>query len=157
MGKFRGKIESLDYATLQKVEAGTSVTIDGIEFTPEDILVYREAKPGTDAVTNRFITINLDCTLDQELIDEGLAREFVNRIQQARKTARLNVSDRVKITLVLDGPEKDQLKGVVLKHKAHIQSETLATEINFSDQQVPTLIQGLPILETACGVGLQTT
>lgn len=154
MGKFRGKIESLDYATLQKVEAGQNVTIDGIEFTPEEILVYREAKPGTHAVTNRFITINLDCALDQELIDEGLAREFVNRIQQARKNARLNVSDRVKVTVVLSGPEKDQLKGVIQKHKAHIASETLAHDISVADQFAGA-VEGLPVLETSCHIGLQ--
>ena len=156
MGKFRGKIESLDYATLQKVEAGNNTMIDGVEFTPEDILVYREAKPGTQAFTNRFITINLDCVLDQELIDEGLAREFVNRIQQARKTARLNVSDRVKVTVVLAGPEKDQLQNVIQKHKAHIASETLAHEILVADAHA-SAVEGLPVLETACHIGLQVT
>jgi isoleucyl-tRNA synthetase len=155
MGKFRGKIEALDYATLQKVEAGHNVTIDGIEFTPEEILVYREAKAGTQAVTNRFITINMDCTLDQELIDEGLAREIVNRIQQARKTANLNVSDRVVITLVFDGPECAKLEQVLAQHKAHIQSETLGTSILVGNRTPgDTLLEGLPILETALRVGL---
>lgn len=155
MGKFRGKIEALDYATLQKVEAGQNVTVDGIEFTPEEILVYREAKPGTQAVTNRFITINMDCTLDQELIDEGLAREFVNRIQQARKAARLNVSDRVNVTLKLTGAEAEQLRGVLLKHKAHIASETLALDIQIAESGAD-FKEGLPILETACAIGLKT-
>jgi isoleucyl-tRNA synthetase len=156
MGKFRGKIEALDYATLQKVEAGHNVTVEGIEFTPEEILVYREAKPGTQAVTNRFITINMDCTLDQELIDEGLAREMVNRIQQARKTANLNVSDRVAITIVLDGPESAKLEQVLIQHKAHIQNETLGTSISIGSlQHQEPLLDGLPILDTAFRVGLK--
>ncbi|MFP5458414.1 MAG: isoleucine--tRNA ligase [Bacteriovoracia bacterium] len=154
MGKFRAKIEALDYATLQKLEAGAHVTLDGVDFGPEEILVYREAKPGTDAVTNRFITINLPCTLDQELIDEGLAREFVNRIQQARKTARLNVSDRVKVSVVLSGPEASQLTAVLEKHRAHIASETLAQEISVV-ASFPGAIDGLPVLETNCSIGLE--
>lgn len=152
MGKFRGKIESLDYATLQKVEAGTNVKIDGIEFTPEDILVYREAKAGSQALTNRFITINLDCTLDQELIDEGLAREVVSRIQQARKTANLNVSDRVSITLELDGPDKAEIERVIKKHQSHIQSETLGTDIHFGGAG-KAIYDGAMILETALKIG----
>lgn len=154
MGKYRGKIESLDYATLQKVEAGANVTIDGIDFTPEDILVYREAKSDSQSLTNRFITINLDCTLDQELIDEGLAREVVSRIQQARKTANLNVSDRVSITLELDGPDKNEIERVIKKHQAHIQSETLGTEIHFGGAG-KAIYDGSTILETALKIGFQ--
>ncbi|MBY0515998.1 MAG: isoleucine--tRNA ligase [Bacteriovoracaceae bacterium] len=153
MGKFRGKIEALDYATLQKVEAGEHTVIEGIDFSPEEILVYREAKSGTQAVTNRFITINMDCTLDQELIDEGLAREIVNRIQQSRKSARLNVSDRVNVTIVFDGPESDQLKSVISKHQKHIAHETLASQIAVSETG-KSLIEALPVLETKCSIGL---
>jgi isoleucyl-tRNA synthetase len=133
MGKFRGKIEALDYATLQKVEAGTNVTIDGIEFTPEEILVYREAKAGTQALTNRFITINLDCSLDQDLINEGLARELVNRIQQARKSSGMNVADRVAVSLLFQGPEAKQLLGVAKSFADYIKSETLTGELAASE------------------------
>lgn len=154
MGKFRGKIESLDYATLQKMEQGHNTTIDGIEFTPEEILVYREAKAGTQAFTNRFITINLDCTLDQDLIDEGLAREVVSRIQQARKTANLNVSDRVNVSLWMEGPESEQLKGVVQKHLAHIQAETLAKDIQFNGTANSPL-EAAAILDTSVRIALQ--
>ena len=41
----------------------------------------------------------MDCTLDQDLIDEGLAREMVNRIQKTRKDLNFNVSDRIEITI----------------------------------------------------------
>jgi isoleucyl-tRNA synthetase len=98
----------------------------------------------------------MDCTLDQELIDEGLAREMVNRIQQARKTAKLNVSDRVSITIVLDGPESAKLEQVINQHKVHIQNETLGTSITVgSMQHQEPLLNGLPILDTAFRVGLK--
>lgn len=121
MGAYRAKIEALDYATLQKVEAGQTTTIDGKEFSAEEILVYREAKTGTQATTNRFITISLDCTLDQDLIDEGLAREMVSAIQKKRKEAGLNVTDRIGLKM----KTTSSLEAVFRKHEAYIASETL--------------------------------
>ena len=154
MGKYKGAIESLDYQTLQSVEAGKTTTLMGVEFSPEEILVYREAKAGTQALTNRFITINLDCTLDQELIDEGLARELINRIQQARKSANLNVADRVKAVVVFEGPEKAQLEGVLLKHKSYIASETLAVELSVQSSHSKAQA-GAVVLETNCSIALE--
>lgn len=154
MGKYKGAIESLDYQTLQSVEAGKTTFVMGVEFSPEEILVYREAKAGTQALTNRFITINLDCTLDQELIDEGLARELINRIQQARKSANLNVADRVKAVVVFEGPEKAQLEGVLLKHKSYIASETLAVDLSTNNNH-PKAQPAAIVLETSCSIALE--
>jgi isoleucyl-tRNA synthetase len=154
MGKYKGAIESLGYQTLQLVEAGKTTTLMGVEFSPEEILVYREAKAGTQALTNRFITINMDCTLDQELIDEGLAREIINRIQQARKSANLNVADRVKAVVVFEGPEKAQLEGVLLKHKNYIASETLAVDLTVQSSHSKAQAGAL-VLETNCSIALE--
>lgn len=154
MGKYKGAIESLDYATLQRVEAGQTTTLMGVEFTPEEILVYREAKSGTQALTNRFITINMDCTLDQELIDEGLARELINRIQQARKSAKLNVADRVKTVIVFEGAEKAQLESVLTKHKNYIAGETLSVDLSFASSH-PQAAPSTDVLETRLAIALE--
>ncbi len=154
MGKYKGAIESLDYATLQRVEAGQTTQVMGVEFSPEEILVYREAKTGTQALTNRFITINMDCTLDQELIDEGLARELINRIQQARKAANLNVADRVKAVIVFDGPEKAQLEAILMKHKTYIASETLSVDLSHQSSH-PKAQAATGVLETSCLIALE--
>ena len=68
-----------------KVEAGESINLMDIDLTPEDLLIYREAQEGSSAISNRWISIDLDTNLTQELINEGLAREVVNRIQRSRK------------------------------------------------------------------------
>src|SRR5690606_34474358 len=96
-GRFRGLIEQLDSAALNQLQDSGSLTLDGHTFSVDDILVYREAKPGTEALSNRFISIDLDCALDQSLVAEGLAREVVNRIQKTRKDQGLNVSDRIAV------------------------------------------------------------
>src|SRR5690606_8848245 len=74
MGAYKALIEKLPSLDVQKIEEGQKITLKDKDFDATEILVFRSAKEGTQAVTNRFITIDLDCTLDQDLIDEGLAR-----------------------------------------------------------------------------------
>jgi isoleucyl-tRNA synthetase len=92
-----------------------------------NFLIFREAKEGTQALSNRFISIDLDCQLTDELVDEGLARECINRIQRTRKELGLNVEDRIKITFT---SESNRLKDAILKHKDYICGETLALSLS---------------------------
>ena len=96
-GRFRGLIEQLDSVALNRLQDSGSLALEGQTFSADDILVYREAKPGTEALSNRFISIDMDCALDDSLVAEGLAREVVNRIQKTRKDQGLNVSDRIAV------------------------------------------------------------
>jgi isoleucyl-tRNA synthetase len=118
---FRPLIEKLSSVEVQKIEDGGTVNLNGVIFNSEEILVFRTAKEGTQAVTNRFVTIDLDCTLDQDLIDEGLAREIVSRIQKTRKDSNFNVSDRIEVTV----HTSEMLAKVFLKYQSYIASETL--------------------------------
>ena len=124
MGLYTKKISDIGYKELAQLENGKSVSIEGKEFTPEEILTFREAKAGTQAVTNRFITIDMNCTLDQKLIDEGLAREMVNRIQKTRKEVGFNVDDRISIKVFTN----EALSKVFTEFKDYISSETLTVE-----------------------------
>ncbi|MCM2349071.1 MAG: isoleucine--tRNA ligase [Bacteriovoracaceae bacterium] len=133
MGAFKSVIEKLSSSDVQKIEAGDKVTINNVDFDSSEILVHRNAKPGTQAVTNRLITIDLDCTLDQDLIDEGLAREMVNRIQKTRKDSNFNVADRIEVT-VFTTPELAQ---VFNKYQSYIASETLMLKGSVSDTKLP--------------------
>lgn len=121
MGAFKALIEKLSSADVQKIEDGGTITLNGVGFNAEEVLVLRTAKTGTQAMTNRFVTIDLDCTLDQDLIDEGLAREMVNRIQKTRKDSNFNVADRVEITI----HTSEALAKVFQKYQSYISSETL--------------------------------
>lgn len=124
MGSFKALIEKLPSADVLKIENGGKVTLNRVDFDSNEILVFRNAKPGTQAMTNRLITIDMDCTLDQDLIDEGLAREMVNRIQKTRKDTNFNVADRIECT-VYTTPE---LAKVFEKFQSYISSETLMTK-----------------------------
>lgn len=121
MGAFKVLIEKLSSGDVQKIEDGGTIKLNNVDFSSEEILVQRTAKAGTQAVTNRLVTIDLDCTLDQDLIDEGLAREMVSRIQKTRKDSNFNVADRIEVTV----HTSETLAKVFLKYQDYISSETL--------------------------------
>jgi len=124
-GKVRKQIEALGVSELSELEQNGELTLDGEVFKTEDILVFREAKEGTQALSNRYISIDLDCELNPELIHEGLAREVVNRIQKTRKDLGFNVDDRINVGFETD-PE---LAEAILKHTEYIGSETLSVKL----------------------------
>lgn len=133
MGAFKVLIEKLSSADVQKIENGGKVTLNGVDFDANEVLVQRNAKPGTQAMTNKLITIDMDCTLDQDLIDEGLAREMVNRIQKSRKDSNFNVADRIECH-VYTTPE---LAKVFEKYQSYISSETLMLKGVVSKDKLP--------------------
>jgi len=126
---FKALIDQLDSKTIVDLQEKGSVILDGTAFVADDILVYRQAKPGTNAVSDRYISIDLDCSLDDELIQEGLAREVVSRIQKSRKDSGLNVIDRIDLSIQTDSI----VKQAVSAHLDYIKAETLCTELVFVD------------------------
>ena len=132
MGIFKALIEKLSSSDVQKIEDGGIIKLNNIDFNAEEILVIRTAKVGTQAMTNRFVTIDLECTLDQDLIDEGLAREMVNRIQKTRKDSNFNVADRIDVTV----HTSEMLAKVFQKYQSYISSETLMVKASVSATSV---------------------
>jgi isoleucyl-tRNA synthetase len=124
-GKFRQAISKMTASDLLNLEEAGEIEIMGEKLSPSDILIFREAKEGSEALSNRFISIELDCNLTDDLIAEGLAREVVNRIQKSRKELGLNVSDRIQITYNGD----DKISHIIQVHKAYISKETLAVSL----------------------------
>ena len=75
----------------------------------------------------------MDSTLTPDLIEEGLAREVINRIQRSRKDAGFNVSDRIEITFAAS-PE---LLVAISNHEDHIRHETLALKLQEVSSELP--------------------
>lgn len=128
--QYKSLIESLPAAQLKKFQEAGSITLENETFSSDDILIFREAKAGTEALSDRFITIDLDIKLDAVLIREGLAREVVNRIQKTRKDLNLNVSDRIKVSY----HAADELLQAIDEHRDYIAGETLATQLEAGGQ-----------------------
>ena len=129
-GKFMGLIKNLKTETLKEFENNGSLILEGETLGSDDIFVYREPKEGIDALSNRWITIDIDTVLTEDLINEGLAREVVNRVQKSRKDLNFNVEDRINIKIKTD----ENLKKVIKKFEDYIKKETLTISIDFIDE-----------------------
>jgi len=113
------------FAELARLEAGESLPLAGEAITLADVLSQRKPVPGRAIASEGQVTLVLDTALTPELVEEGLAREFVSVLQQARKAQGLEVSDRVRI--VYDG--EPDVVAAILKHAAAIAEEVLAVEL----------------------------
>ena len=97
------------------------VTLDDVEIIPEDV-------PGWLVANDGNVTVALDVTLTPELINEGMARELINRIQNIRKGNDFDITDKVDVVLT-DLPE---IREAVEAFGDYIASQVLADSINLS-------------------------
>jgi isoleucyl-tRNA synthetase len=104
---------------------GTHLDVDGVdvELTLEDALISTQDIPGWAVTSQDDLTVALDMTITDELMQEGLAREIVNRVQNLRKTGGFEVTDRIE--LLIENNEK--IDAAVEKFGDYICTETLAT------------------------------
>jgi isoleucyl-tRNA synthetase len=107
-----------------------TVIINGqkIELTSEDVEIISEDIPGWQVANDGKLTVALDITLSDDLHYEGIAREFVNRIQNIRKENGYDVTD--KITVIIE--DNDFVREAVNRHASYIASQTLATSVSLA-------------------------
>ncbi len=91
-----------------------------------DILVQRSQKEGMVAESKDGLTVAIDTELNTELIEEGLVREFVNRVQNIRKESNFDITDKIEVNFT----GSDKLKNAVTNFSDYIKSETLCININ---------------------------
>ena len=102
-----------------------NLDLSDVEISSKDIEGWLVANEG-------FITVALDVTISEELRKEGVARELINRIQNARKDKGLEVTDRIKLTVL----KFEDLEESINNNKEYIMSETLTDELVFVDQLI---------------------
>ncbi len=117
-------------AFLQQVEDRGEVEFEGVVLSLEDLLIDRGPKDDRLIATDRGVTVLLDTHLTEELIQEGLAREVVNRIQNMRKDAGLDVTDRIRLTAMASL----RLQTAIEQNKEYICDETLADTLQLQTQ-----------------------
>ena len=128
---------SEEIATLEKGES-IHISLDNAKHGDvklEDIQVLHESAPGFIAQSEGSLTVGLDTNLDADLINEGLARELVNRLQKMRKDAGFEVTDRIQVVYQTD----DTLNQAIESKKEYIQDEVLASSLTSEtmDEHVP--------------------
>ncbi len=126
-------ITNFNRQQIQQIAAGKNVFIqlDGqdVEITPSDVQIERKVKERTAAGNLGDLTVALDTQLNSELLEEGLARELVNRINTLRKELDFQVTDRIRITL----QASDYVRKCFTKFYDYITGEVLATDVQFTN------------------------
>ncbi|MBC7425292.1 MAG: isoleucine--tRNA ligase [Bacteroidia bacterium] len=117
-------IEQLGNLNIQLNGSDFELLLEDVEISFMDI-------PGWLVATNNTLTVALDANLTEELKNEGLAREFVNRLQNIRKEKDFNVTDKIIVSVLAEQKVNEALNA----YKAYICSEILAADIYFTDNQ----------------------
>lgn len=108
-----------------------------IALTLSDILIVTEDIPGWCVATEGEITIALDTTLNDALQEEGIAREFIHRIQQLRKSLNFNIQDKITIDIQQD---QKLIGQAIVTYKDYICTETQAIKLQFIPQLAGAVI-----------------
>ena len=121
-------LEAAGHCTVEVEGVACDVTLADVEIATQDIPGWVVANDGT-------LTVALDITLTQELVNEGIARELVNRVQNIRKEL-FDVTDRIVIEL-----QSGEWDNAIESHREYICNETLCTRLSL----VPTVADGQEI------------
>jgi len=125
------KFAKEEISTLEK-DGKIPVELDGKFITLElsDVEISSKDIEGWLVANEGAITVALDVTISEDLRKEGVARELINRIQNARKDNGLEVTDRIKLTVL----KFEDLEESIINNKEYIMSETLTNELEFVDE-----------------------
>ena len=126
------EIASMTQDQIAQMEAEGSYTLHNTPYTliPEDVEIITEDMPGWLVANNGILTIALDIELTDELIEEGIARELINRIQNLRKSSGLEITDRIKVLI----EDREEIHNAVLHCNDYIASQVLATSLELNSQ-----------------------
>jgi len=129
------------------------ITISGqkIVLTTEDVEIISEDIPGWQVANDGRLTVALDITVSDDLHYEGIAREFVNRIQNIRKENGFDVTD--KITVLIE--DHEFVREAVKRHAAYIASQTLATVVKLTDNFTGNNVRDVEIDEVSVRVAVR--
>ena len=120
-----GEITAMNSDHIAQLEKEGSMTISGHEISLEDVEISTKDIPGWTVASEGKITVALDLTLTDELKAEGIAREFINRIQNLRKEKGFELTDRISIQLEENCPFKKEL----INNNDYISTEVLSNKI----------------------------
>jgi isoleucyl-tRNA synthetase len=133
MGLIAKEIQSFSAAQINQLdkEGQLSIVISGnsIILSQEEVEITSQDIEGWLVANSNGITVALDITISEELKQEGIARELVNRIQNIRKDSGFEVTDKIKVHL----QRNTELEKAVLANQTYIKSETLAEALVFEE------------------------
>jgi isoleucyl-tRNA synthetase len=132
MKAIAAQIAKLPLKDIEALEKGETLVFEEEVITLSDLEIRRSSTKGfSNVAADQLISIQLDTTLTEELIEEGNAREIFRKVQQARKNAKLDLSDRIELALDLPEPYLSAVKA----HEATLKEEALIQTLSYGKQQ----------------------
>ena len=127
-------VNAMTQEQIQTIDFEKKIMIDvvgqTIELMEEDVEITSEDIPGWQVTNEGKLTVALDITLTDKLKEEGIAREFINRIQNLRKERGFEVTDRIVLTVL----KHDGMKDSLINNKDYICAEILAERLDLVDR-----------------------
>ncbi|MCT4613362.1 MAG: isoleucine--tRNA ligase [Marinifilaceae bacterium] len=127
-------INQLNQDDIHKFEQEQKYTIivndNPVELGLEDVEIISEDIPGWLVANEGRLTVALDVNITEDLKKEGIAREFINRIQNLRKESDFEVTDKINLEI----QKHDYINQAVEEYKEYIGSQTLAANVNLVDK-----------------------
>ncbi|PHQ29705.1 isoleucine--tRNA ligase [Leeuwenhoekiella nanhaiensis] len=141
-----------DIASLEN-EGKFSVDINGksVILAPEDVEITSQDIEGWLVASGGGLTVALDVTLTEELKNEGIARELVNRIQNLRKDSGFEVTDKIEVQLQRDG----KVEKAVNENLDYIKMETLTAKLDVAEQVTNGIAIAFDDVETILAIKKQ--
>ena len=132
LGKIRQMLPALDGAAAMnelKTTGAIHLDVDGTEVVlgEEDLLIETAQTEGCVSEANGEVSVVLDTNLTPELIEEGLVRELVSKIQTMRKEAGFEVMDKITVSAM----GNDKIDAILKKYESEIRDEVLAVKVEY--------------------------
>lgn len=124
-------VQSLTKEEIKTLEDNKTLQKGGFSLGLEDVLISTEDLPGWSVANDGTLTVALDITVTDDLKKEGIARDFVNRIQNLRKELGLEVLDKIGIEVEKDG---EVVTKAIAEFGDYIRVETQALSLEFRDR-----------------------
>ncbi len=131
-------INGLSKEGISVLEREGKLSKNGFDLVLEDVIISSEDIPGWSVATEGALTVALDITITEDLRKEGIARDFVNRIQNLRKEMGMAVLDKIQIEVL---EHTDVVNAALKEFGAYIQTETQAVKLELK----PSLPEGVSV------------
>lgn len=152
MKKISQEIQKLTLEEMIKLETEQFIILQGERLTKEDIEIRKTPKPGHSSVlTGKLVSIEMNSEITKTQKQEGLARELVRKIQLARKKAKLNLEDRIKIEI--NG--SSHLRESIEIHLKMIQADTLCVQLDWTHTPQGSHCETIEIDQESVYLGLR--
>ena len=120
-----GEITNFTSEQISTLEKEGKMEIQGYEISLDDVEIFTKDIPGWTVTSEGKLTVALDLTLTDELKAEGVAREFINRVQNLRKEKEFDLTDRITIRLEENNPFEKE----IINNQTYISAEVLSDRI----------------------------